>query len=272
LTEPEEFTKESMKYTKIPYLLVIKYYWWKLLVVSLIWFIYDFSSYSFSIYSSAILDTIIGSSAGLITTFGWNTVINLFYIPGAMLGGPFSDWVGPRYAVAIGVFLQGIFAFAMAAKYEVLSTPSHIAGFTVMYGIFLSLGELGPGDNIGLLASKTCATGVRGHYYAFAAATGKVGAFVGTYLFPIIGKHGGSNSNLSAQYQFYVSASLCIVSAGLAIFGLPHVGQDTITTEDIKFRAYLESCGWDTRQLGLKKGESLEEIDRTGVSTPTEKV
>ncbi|RFU29933.1 hypothetical protein B7463_g6400, partial [Scytalidium lignicola] len=268
LKEPEEFTKESMKYAKIPYLLVIRYYWWRLFVVSLIWFIYDFSTYSFGIYSSAILDTIIGSSAGLATSFGWNTVLNLFYIPGAMLGGPFSDWIGPRYAIAIGVFLQGIFAFVMAAKYEVLSQPSHVAGFTVMYGIFLSLGELGPGDNIGLLASKTCATGVRGQYYAFAAATGKIGAFVGTYLFPLIGKHGGGNATLSAQYQFYVSASLCIFSAFLATFCLPHVGQDTITTEDIKFREYLESNGYDTRQLGLKKGESLEQLEHTGVSTP----
>lgn len=190
-----------------------------------------------------------------------------------MFGGIFSDWVGPRYALAIGVFLQGIFAFAMAAKYDYLATPAHIAGFTVMYGIFLSLGELGPGDNIGLLASKTCATGVRGHYYAFAAATGKVGAFVGTYLFPLIGKHGGGNATLSAQYQFYVSASLCIFSAALAIFGLPHIGQDTITTEDIKFREYLQSKGWDVRQLGLKRGESLEELEHAGSSAaPSEKV
>ncbi|KAH8816093.1 MFS phospholipid transporter-like protein Git1 [Xylogone sp. PMI_703] len=268
LKEPEEFTKESMKYVRIPYLLVIRYYWWRLFVVSLIWFIYDFSAYSFGIYSSAILQTIIGDTAGLATSFGWNTVLNLFYIPGAMLGGFFSDWIGPRYAVAIGVFFQGIFAFAMAAKYEVLSQPAHVAGFTVMYGIFLSLGELGPGDNIGLLASKTCATGVRGQYYAIAAATGKIGAFVGTYLFPLIGKHGHGNSTLSAQYQFYVSASLCIFSAFLATFCLPHVGQDTITVEDIRFREYLESHGWDTRQLGLKKGESLEEIEHTGVSTP----
>lgn len=34
-----------MKYVKIPYLLVIKYYWLRLLAVSAIWFIYDVSSY-----------------------------------------------------------------------------------------------------------------------------------------------------------------------------------------------------------------------------------
>ena len=38
------------------------------------------------------------------------------------------------------------------------------------------LGEMGPGDNIGLVASKTSATGIRGEYYAIAAAMGKIGA------------------------------------------------------------------------------------------------
>lgn len=37
------------------------------------------------------------------------------------------------------------------------------------------LGEMGPGDNIGLVAAKTSATGIRGEYYAIAAALGKVG-------------------------------------------------------------------------------------------------
>ena len=37
-----------------------------------------------------------------------------------------------------------------------------IGGFVVVYGVFLALGEFGPGNNIGLLAAKTCATGIRG--------------------------------------------------------------------------------------------------------------
>jgi Sugar (and other) transporter len=146
----------------------------------------------------------------------------------------------------------------MAGLYATLAKPKNVGGFAVVYGIFLSLGELGPGDNIGLVASKTCATGVRGQYYAIAAAIGKIGAFVGTYVFPYIEKAGGSSSVATAQYPFYVSSALCIFSAFLAIFCLPHIGQDTITTEDIKFRHYLESQGWDTRQLGMLKGENVE--------------
>lgn len=277
LQEPEEFKRESMKHVKIPYLLVIKYYWMRLFIVGLIWFLYDVYqespppksrancdssplSHSAS-YSSTIVKAIIGDKVPLSTTFGWNTVINLFYIPGCMLGGPFSDYIGPRYALAIGVTLQAIVGFIMAGCYDTLTAPGHIASFAVVYGIFLSLGELGPGDNIGLIASKTCATGVRGQYYGIAAAIGKIGAFVGTRVFPYIEAAGGSDPAKQAQYPFWVASSLCIFSAFLTIFCLPHIGQDTITEEDLKFRAYLESHGFDTRQLGLQRNETVESAE-----------
>jgi len=217
------------------------------------------SAYSFSIYSPTILANIFDTkTAELTTVFGWNTVINLFYIPGTMLGAPVSDWIGPRYALALGVTLQGIVGFIMAACYTRLAQPSSVGAFAVVYGIFQSLGELGPGNNIGLLAAKTSATGVRGQYYGIAAAVGKIGAFVGTLVFPYIVAAGGDSETLTAQYPFWVSSSLCILSGLLVLLFLPHVGQDTIAFEDARFRAYLEKHGYDTRQLGLKKGESLE--------------
>lgn len=209
-------------------------------------------------------------------SFGWNVVINLFYIPGAILGSFVSDWIGPKKALGFGVFVQGLVGFLMAGLYKTLAVPKNVGGFAVIYGIFLSLGELGPGDNIGLLASKTCATGVRGQYYAIAAAVGKIGAFVGTYIFPYIVAAGGDNKVATAQYPFFVSSALCILSAFLALFCLPHIGQDTITTEDIRFRQYLENNGWDTTQLGLKKGGRVESVPSAvyeeGKTTSTEKI
>lgn len=38
--------RESMKYVKIPYGLVLRFYGWRLFVVSFIWFIYDVSALS----------------------------------------------------------------------------------------------------------------------------------------------------------------------------------------------------------------------------------
>lgn len=189
-----------------------------------------------------------------------------------MLGGPFSDWIGPKYALIIGVTVQSIVGFIMAALYGTLSQSSHIAAFCVVYGIFLSLGELGPGDNIGLIASKSCATGIRGQYYGAAAAMGKIGAFVGTYVFPDIVALGGDNAVKSYQYPFYVAGALCLFSALLALLFLPTIGQDTITYEDARFRAYLESHGWDTRQLGLTEGQTVEEAYPSPTELPREKI
>ena len=48
LKEPEEFQKHSMKHAKTPYGLVLRFYGFRLFIVSLVWFIYDVSSLSIS--------------------------------------------------------------------------------------------------------------------------------------------------------------------------------------------------------------------------------
>jgi len=123
------------------------------------------------------------------------------------------------------VAAQGIVGFIMSGTYGYLKEPANIGGFVVVYGIFLALGEVGPGDNIGLVASKSCSTGIRGKYYAIAAAFGKIGAFVGNYIFPyIIADGGGEATTTGGQYPFYLASSLCIFSACIVWF-LPHIGQ-----------------------------------------------
>jgi MFS family permease len=149
-----------MAKTRTPWLLVLRYYGFRLGVVSLIWFVYDFSAYSFGIYSSSILATL-NKGQPLWVTFGWNTLINLFYMPGCIAGGFLADKWGPRLTLVVGVLAQAVIGFVMAGAYEKLSLPGNVAGFVVVYGIFLALGEMGPGDNIGLCASKTSATCIR---------------------------------------------------------------------------------------------------------------
>ena len=248
LQEPEAFKRNGMSKTHTPWLLSIRFYGLRLLTVAAIWFIYDFSAYGFGYYSSAITDVVAPKGTALWVVFGWNTVINLFYIPGAIIGAWVADYLGPRKTLAIGVWLQAIVGFIMAGTYAKLS--EHIAAFAVVYGVFLSLGELGPGDNIGLVASKTCATGIRGQYYAIAAAMGKIGGFIGSYVFPIIEADGGGTGTVrGGQYPFFVASSLCILSAVLVLL-LPKINQDTIEREDEKFREYLEANGFDTSKMG----------------------
>ena len=148
------------------------------------------------------------------------------------------------------------------------------------------LGEMGPGDNIGLVAAKTSATGIRGEYYAIAAAMGKVGgckylqhtivrecarlthSVIGNYLFPIIQADGGSDVIKQGQYPFFVASSLCFLSACI-VWLLPRIDQDTIEKEDKAFMAYLIKHGWDVSQMGNddwreKRRASVQEISQGG--------
>ncbi|KAJ5595080.1 Glycerophosphodiester transporter GIT2 [Penicillium hispanicum] len=249
LEEPEEFDRERMHV--FPVMLILRFYWKRLVVVSLIWFIYDFLTYSFGIYSSKWLDIIVGDHAPLWVTFGWTTLTYLFYVPGSALGAFVSDWIGPRQTLAIGVALQGVVGFIMSGCYKYLATHENVAAFVVVYGIFLACGELGPGDNIGLCAAKTSATAIRGQYYSIAAAAGKIGAFVGTYVIPIL-QNNAPNEVRAGQDPFFLSSSLCIFSAFLAWFLLPKIDQDTITGEDERFREFLVQNGYDTSTMGNK--------------------
>ncbi|ODV82261.1 glycerophosphoinositol permease, partial [Suhomyces tanzawaensis NRRL Y-17324] len=243
------FNKSHMKNVKkFPLWLVVKFYWFRLTIISLIWFIYDFSAYSFGIYSSYIISQVI-PDGDLYKTFGWNVVFNVFYIPGTFLGAIAADYFGPRFTLAAGVTIQAVVGFIMAALYPTLK--HHIGAFVVVYGIFTTLGEFGPGNNIGLLASKTSATAIRGQYYGIAAAVGKIGAFVGTWVFPVIIKNTSkAGTDRGNQMPFYISSALCVFSGILALFFCPSVGQDAINKEDEDFIVYLESNGFDISQMG----------------------
>lgn len=260
--DDDQFTKNNFKKAKkTPWWLITKRYCPRLALVSLIWFCYDFSGYSWSTYSSLIIKSQVpvneNGVQNIKTAFGWGIVFMLFYLPGSFLGGYASDYFGPRLTLFTGALLQGIVGYLMAAEYSHLE--KHIAGLVVAYGIFSALGEFGAGDNIGLVCSKTSASAVRGRYYAIAAAMGKVGAFAGTYAFPAIAKHyGGIKSSRGQQVLVYISSSLCILSALLALC-IPELSQEAIALEDIKFRNYLRDNGYDPDQMDASACTEVDE-------------
>ncbi|KDQ57339.1 hypothetical protein JAAARDRAFT_292602 [Jaapia argillacea MUCL 33604] len=250
MEEPTRFKKDSMKRAKIPYWLILKRYWVGLTAICLTWFIYDFIVYPFGIYSSTVVDNVTGGSTSLSIVFGWNVVINLFYMPGTIGGAFIVDYLGPKYTMILGLLCQAVIGFIMSGLYVQLS--NHIAAFAVVYGIFLSFGEVGPGNCLGLLASKTSPTAVRGQYYGIAAAVGKVGAFVGTWAFPpMINDFGGASSNRGNTGPFWVASALAILSATITFFFISPLSHDGMIEEDRKFREYLERHGYDTAQMGL---------------------
>ena len=83
LKEPEAYARNNFR-KKMPYLLAVKFYGFRLVLVCIIWFIYDFLTYPFSIYSATWV-AVIQPHASLWQQFGWSVVINSFYLPGALV-------------------------------------------------------------------------------------------------------------------------------------------------------------------------------------------
>ncbi|GAA5954253.1 hypothetical protein JCM3765_005332 [Sporobolomyces pararoseus] len=254
LQEPTTYKHGAIK-RNVPYLLVLKRYWRSILGVSLAWWIYDFIVYPFGLFSSEIVDTITGGSTKLTTVFAWNVIINAFYLPGTIGGSFLLDWAGPKKQIIFFLCLQGIVGFIMSGLYTRLS--EHVSAFAVVYGIFLSLGEAGPGICLGLLASKSWPTAVRGQLYGFAAAFGKVGAFAGTWAFPaIIDRFPEGPKQTSGP--FWIGSGLAFLSALIILFLVPEVKSDHMKMEDALFKEYLAENGYDISQMGLLREQTVE--------------
>ncbi|KAG6331725.1 hypothetical protein ID866_7362, partial [Astraeus odoratus] len=231
MEDPDCYKKNSMKNARIPYRLVLRRYWKSLLGLSLVWFIYDFISYPFNIYSSTITNSITGGNKSLTVVFGWSVVITSFGLPGTLIGAFFIDYLGPKTTMITGLVMQAIIGFIMSGLYT--SLTKHVAAFAVLYGIFQCFAQFGPGNCLGVTAAKSGPTAVRGQYYGVAAAIGKVGAFVGTWVFPhIVEAFGGSTSARGNTGPFWIASGLSLVSALVTLLLVKPLTHDGMKAED----------------------------------------
>jgi MFS family permease len=136
------FRKSALRKQKVPYLLILRRYWRRLLGACSTWFLYNYISIPFGIFSSTVVSRV-NASDSLIKTLGWGVIINAFYLPGPFLGGWLSDKIGRRKTMALGFGLQAIVGFILGGVYFKIQSVFPL--FVVLYGIFLTLGEVGPG-------------------------------------------------------------------------------------------------------------------------------
>ena len=183
-----------------------------------------------------------GAGDSLIKNMGWGTVINCFYIPGGMIGGLLSDRIGRRRTMALGFFLQACIGFILGGA--LADIQSIVPLFIILYGLFLTLGEVGPGATIVLTASESFPTSIRGQCMGLAAAFGKAGAAIGIQVFKPILARWGDNVYRGNQAVFLIGSGFAALGGLIAWFVIPDI--DTrLQSEDDVWKAYVQGHGYE---------------------------
>jgi MFS family permease len=209
---------------------------------------YNYISYPFGLFSSTIVGRV-NPSSSLALTMAWGTLINCFYIPGAFIGGLLSDRIGRRRTMALGFFLQAILGFILGGALGPIHT--NLPLFIVLYGIFLTLGEVGPGATIVLAASESFPTALRGHGVGLAAAWSKAGAAIGTQVFKPILASWGDDELRGTQAVFLIGSGFAILGACLAWFVLED-SDKFLDHGDQDWKDYLTANGFTNIEWGIQ--------------------
>lgn len=253
------YRKSAMRRQRVPYWLAVKRYWRALLGCSATWFMYNYISIPFGIFSSTIT-TRVNASDSFITNLGWGVVINCFYIPGPFLGGYLSDKIGRRQTMCLGFALQAALGFILGGANKQIQSIFPL--FVVLYGIFLTLGEVGPGSTVVLTASECFPTSIRGQMMGLVAAWSKAGAAIGTQVFSAI-LASWADEQKANQATFLIGAAFAVVGALVAWFVIPDVSA-RLGDEDEAWKRYLAENGW-TAEWGDEVTKDPAKVKMHGV-------
>lgn len=233
------YRKSSMRKQRVPYKLALKRYWRPLLGCSATWFTYNYVSVPFGIFAGTITSRV-NPSNSLVKSLGWGVVINCFYIPGPFIGGYLSDKIGRRRTMALGFTLQAVLGFIFGAANQQIQKIFPL--YIVLYGLFLTLGEVGPGSTVVITATESFPTSIRGQMMGLVAAWSKAGAAIGTQVFTAI-MSSWSDSAKGDQAAFLIGSSFALVGALIAWFVIPDVST-SLGDEDEAWKRYLARNGW----------------------------
>ncbi|KAF5725192.1 major facilitator superfamily transporter [Fusarium mundagurra] len=234
------YRKSALQRQRQPYLLIVKKYWRRLMAGGWTWFIYNWISIPFGVFSSTIVSRVDPGNS-LVASLGWGVLINSFYLPGPFLGGWLADKVGRKQTMTLGFLLQAILGFILGGAYQSIINTFPL--FIVMYGIFLTLGEVGPGSTIALVSAEPFPTSIRGQANGIISAWAKVGATLGTQVFTAVLNRYTDDVDKGNRVVFLIGSGFAVVGAAAAWFMLEETSRN-LDDEDEVWKAYLRDNNW----------------------------
>lgn len=154
MIESTQYRKYAMKQT-MPHGLIVRKYWRPMVGTSLAWFVYDFGTYPFGLFSSTIISHV-NPDDSLVQNSGLGTAVNCFYLPGCISGGFLMGWIGRKQTMTPGLACWAVLGFIIGGALG----PIHsiLPLFILLYVLFQAFGEMGPGVATFLCGAENFAT------------------------------------------------------------------------------------------------------------------
>ncbi len=147
------------------------------------WFVFDYAYYGNTLSLPAILHAV-DASATLIDKLALSLALFVvFAVPGYFLAIHRMDRIGHRRLQFIGF---AVMAAAFIALGAVGPLTSVLGAFVAVFGISYFFIEFGPNTTTFVLPSEVFPTQVRTTGHGTAAGIGKLGAFIGVFLVPVL--------------------------------------------------------------------------------------
>jgi PHS family inorganic phosphate transporter-like MFS transporter len=147
------------------------------------WFLLDYAYYGNTISTPQII-ALISPHASQTTTIAIQLAIFVVAaVPGYVLAIAKMDRIGHRRLQLIGFILMGA-CFAVIGLVPGMTTA--VVPFLLVYGISYFFTEFGPNVTTFVLPGELFPTRVRATGHGISAGIGKLGAFIGVFLFPVL--------------------------------------------------------------------------------------
>jgi PHS family inorganic phosphate transporter-like MFS transporter len=160
----------------------------RMIGASLAWFLMDFAYYGNTVSSPLVLHAIAPGDSLLTATLTQLAVFSVAAVPGYLVAAAMMDRMGRKPIQVLGFAMMAISfaAIALIPGIEKLIVP-----FLLIYGLSYFFTEFGPNATTFVYPAELFPVEGRTTGHGIAAAAGKIGGFIGVFLFPILMSLGG---------------------------------------------------------------------------------
>ena len=186
----------------------------QLLGTMLCWFFFDVYAYGITLYTPEILEKIFGSSDTVSSDY-WQNILSISVTLPASLASVFLlGKISSRSLQALGFAIASAGFLAIALSWRVLEKHSKI-GLFVLFLVQKNTSVFGVATTSFVLPNELFKREIRGSCNGLAAATGKLGAFVGSYFFPYL------YTDESMDAVFYACAVVALLGLATTLVLIP---------------------------------------------------